>query len=1037
MGIEFSTNPFGVPSDWKSTQAYTTPVASISSALVQNVSSIFSYKTFSDADLLDESVKSWVKKKALETLYFEELELRSGAGLTALGYAHATEDKSLVGIITPGYGLPYFANSFRRENSNGSRFMLNVGALDYNEEAGQVVSDFVTPLKTAASLGFPVVSPVRVDEAKQTTLLAIALAKFGTALGAVNLFDGPNYAKSVLNITEKVDQDIIARLSKQLTVPSTFDQILDKFNELSTSKLHNFEFYGDEGAETLFVSFGSVESELFGASLVENQFKVGLIAIRIALPFDTDKFVALIPKSVKNIVVVGQSLVGASATFMKSQVSAALFTHNVRSVKISEYVYLPSFVWSPDAVEQVIASFVPEFRKAADNHSEKFIYWAADSSVNLDVAARLAHALSLVDHRDITFRTKFDNNANGGTFQAQIVSRSKGNSSLADNVDRANVTVVENLSILNAFDITSTCKEKSTVLIVSEKSLKDKNLSDAKVLVDDLKLPSRFLTDAIHKDLRIVFLDAETIGDREETNGRTASFVIQAAFWKYAYDLSIAESVRRIWNSAGSDIELLAAVLSETITTAFDVGLREVHCENLKKSVKELAFDKSEEEELPSLLSETCFLPNPRKQEIPAQTSASAIADIACQLSFKEAFATKTSLRPDLPVNNYVVKVKENRRVTPADYDRYIFHIEFDITNTGLTYGIGEALGVHARNNQQLVRQFLKSYGLNEEDIVQVPNKEDQRYLENRTVLQAFTDCLDIFGKPPKAFYQSLLEFASNDEEKKKLEHLVSAAGAVELKKFQDVEYYTYADIFELFPSARPSLSDLVRIIAPLKRREYSIASSQRMHPNEVHLLIVIVDWVDNKGRKRFGQASKYLSELPVGSELVVSVKPSVMKLPPSTEQPVIMSGLGTGLAPFKAIVEEKLWQKQQGHKIGKVYLFMGSRHKREEYLYGELWEAYKAAGVITHIGAAFSRDQPHKIYIQDKIRESLQDLKTAMVDETGSFYLCGPTWPVPDITQALKDILQAAADEQGKKVNLDEAIEELKESSRYILEVY
>ena len=272
-----------------------------------------------------------------------------------------------------------------------------------------------------------------------------------------------------------------------------------------------------------------------------------------------------------------------------------------------------------------------------------------------------------------------------------------------------------------------------------------------------------------------------------------------------------------------------------------------------------------------------------------------------------------------------------------------------------MTYDIGEALGIHARNNETLVKEFLQFYGLNESDIVSVPNKDNHQLLETRTVLQAFVENLDIFGKPPKRFYESLIPYAINEDEKKKLEDLVTPAGAVDLKRFQDVEYYTYADIFELFPSVRPSLEELVTIIEPLKRREYSIASSQRVHPNEVHLLIVVVDWVDNKGRKRYGQASKYISDLAVGSELVVSVKPSVMKLPPSPKQPVIMSGLGTGLAPFKAIVEEKLWQKQQGYEIGEVFLYLGSRHKREEYLYGELWEAYKDAGIITHIGAAFS----------------------------------------------------------------------------------
>lgn len=161
------------------------------------------------------------------------------------------------------------------------------------------------------------------------------------------------------------------------------------------------------------------------------------------------------------------------------------------------------------------------------------------------------------------------------------------------------------------------------------------------------------------------------------------------------------------------------------------------------------------------------------------------------------------------------------------------------------------------------------------------------------------------------------------------------------------------------------------------------------------------------------------------------------MKLPPSPKQPIVMSGLGTGLAPFKALVEEKVWQKQQGQEIGEIYLYLGSRHQREEYLYGELWEAYKDAGVITHIGAAFSRDQPHKIYIQDKIRESIDQLVDAVVEKNGYFYLCGPTWPVPDITACLEEILDRGAKKAGVKIDTAKEVEEMKEAGKYVLEVY
>ncbi|SCW01150.1 LAFE_0D06194g1_1 [Lachancea fermentati] len=1039
MSTDFVTNPFGLPTDWKQS-AYTSPVAAISSVLFENVESLFSYKTFSEPDLLDAALKKWSQKSSNNS-YFEELELRAAAGLAPLGYARS--QGGLSGIITPGYGLKYFLNNFRREVQNNGRFLFNVGALDYDDDADQVVADYITPLNVASQLGFPVVTPLSPQESKYTTVLTLALAKFGKELGAIHLFDGPNYAKSVLKVDETTDKSLLETLSKNVLSGSSFTEILDKFNEISPKRLHNFEYLGDEDAEVIFVTYGSLESEIFTDALKNSSSKVGLISIRIPLPFDVERFVAQIPSTARQIVVIGQSLDGAKPSYLKSQVSAALFYQGKTKIRVSEYIYKPSFIWSPSAVEQIINSFVPECTTKEIRDAQGFIFWAIDNSANADLSARLVHALSLVDGRDVTLRSKFDNNANGGVFQAQFVSLPSDQSIAVSNIDSASVAIVENPSILGTFNVASTVNPNGTVLIISEVPLKDKVISDKDTLMKEFKIPSTFLKQVVDKDIQVIFLDAEAIGDKEETKGRTLSFVLQAAFWKYAYGLSIAESVRRIWSSAGSDIELLAAVLSETITNAFEVGIFKISNDDLRKSFSKKdqndSDEKTEEEEptLPLFLSETCFKPNPREAEDYPEVETSDPLQIAKQLTFSEAYDVKRDLRPDLPVKNFVVKVKENRRVTPADYDRYIFHIEFDISGTDLKYGIGEALGIHSRNNEERVLEFLSNYGLNANEVILVPSKENYQILEARTVLQAFTENLDIFGKPPKRFYESLADFAVEEKDKKKLEDLVSAAGAAELKRFQDVEYYSYVDIFNLFPSAKPQLEDLVKIIAPLKRREYSIASSQRVHPNEIHLLIVVVDWIDNQGRKRYGQCSKYLSELPVGSELVVSVKPSVMKLPPSPKQPVIMSGLGTGLAPFKAIVEEKLWQKQQGHEIGEVYLFLGSRHKREEYLYGELWEAYKDAGIITHIGAAFSRDQPQKIYIQDRIRESLADLKKAMIDNEGSFYLCGPTWPVPDITKALQDIIAADAEEKGIKVDLNAAIEDLKEASRYILEVY
>lgn len=1038
MSQSYLTNPFDISSDPKKLQTYGTPVSAISSVLYNNLKTIFSYKTFSEPDLLDACLKKWTKK-ASSNVYLQELDVRVGAGLAPLGFSRNSSD--VTGLITPGYALPYFVNTFQDAKYSDAKFFVNAASLNYEEKTGSIVNDYITPLDAASKLDFTVVTPVSASEVQAVSLLGLALAKFSEKAGALNLFDGVNYAKSIIELKEQIPQDgLFAKLEKLLPLKASFEDVLDTFNEITGLKLHNFQYSGAENAETVFVTYGSLESQLFDDALKESNEKAALISVRVPLPFDLERFVSQIPSAAKRIVVIGQSLDGSSPSLLRRQVSAGLFYHGRKSINVSEYIYQPNFIWSPLAVEQIVSSFLPRFVSPKSKSAAKgFIYWSSDKSANIDLSSRLVHALSLVDGQRVSLRTKFDNIANAGTFQAQFTTGPSSEFYAVSNLDSAEVAIVENVALLDTLDVTATIKEYGTILLISQKSLKDQDLASGEALVKNLGINEFFLNSVARKNLKLVLIDADTIGDREETKGRTLSFVTQAAFWKYAFGYDVAESVRRIWSSAGPDIELLAAVLSDTVTTAFETGIKEVPFEAYKEILSDVKKTDSAEptKDLPIFVNETSFTPNSSELEEFPEAQTGTAHELAKKLVFKEAYGVDRKLRPDLPVKNYVVKVKENRRVTPNDYDRYIFHIEFDISGTGMTYDIGEALGIHARNNEDRVREFLDSYGLHENDIVLVPNKDNENLLESRTVLQAFTDNLDIFGKPPKKFYEALINFANDEDERKKLENLVSAAGAVELKKFQDIEYYTYTDILALFPSARPKLEDLVTIIAPLKRREYSIASSQKIHENEVHLLVVVVDWIDNKGRKRFGQASKFLSDLPVGYELVVSVKPSVMKLPPNPQQPVIMSGLGTGMAPFKAIVEEKLWQKQQGYDIGEVYLYLGSRHKREEYLYGELWEAYKDAGIITHIGAAFSRDQPQKIYIQDRIKENLSDLKVAMIDKVGSFYLCGPTWPVPDITQALQDIISTDAKEKGIKIDLNAAIEELKEASRYILEVY
>ena len=142
--------------------------------------------------------------------------------------------------------------------------------------------------------------------------------------------------------------------------------------------------------------------------------------------------------------------------------------------------------------------------------------------------------------------------------------------------------------------------------------------------------------------------------------------------------------------------------------------------------------------------------------------------------------------------------------------------------------------------------------------------------------------------------------------------------------------------------------------------------------------------------------------------------------------------------APFRAFMQHRAWQKAQGIEVGPLLYYFGSRHRSQEYLYGEEIEAYLASGIISHAGLAFSRDGPKKVYIQHKISEDaamLADLLSATGDRAAYFYLCGPTWPVPDVYEALVGSLQS---QKGmEKEQAEGFIESLKEQERYVLEVY
>ncbi|CAN9089630.1 unnamed protein product [Alternaria alternata] len=1053
-----SSLPFGQDLSYQSIGG---PTYLTAQTLVQQVAYALSDKIFAysaESFDLDVAVKYWQEQGEKNALGYQtgvsSLETRTGAGAIALGYMFSKDfdlKKRHIpqSIVASSSTLNYLRASLDQLSalySVANPLTAHIAAVDYsaNSSAG-LVTDYVSSLTLAEDLGLGLVCSPSVFETQHMSLFATLLS---SVLPTIHTYDGISVGRETARLVDTLDQTrLYNSYEAVLKAVSEVDKkhsdtagrvlrLLQAFNDELGEDYKLFDYYGHQEAESVLVVFGTVEASLTAQvanALSKDGDKVGVVNVRVYRPFVEEAFLEALPKSTRRIAVLGQVkdeaavLDPAEYSRLYSDVLASVQFAYDRDVEVTDVKYSREQVWTPsnflDAFRQIhaekegaeVRSYV-DILNTAD--VKQYSFWNLDESSAANAPVVVGKLLSSDSSKNVFVRSGHDNLVQGGVTRTDI--RNADYTIEAPYaVEQADVAFIGDIAILKEFDILNSVKPDSSI-IVKLPGVKNEDV--------EKKLSPAFRKALVDKDVQLFVLDP-TLSEAVAEDESLESFLTQLAFLKVAREDLLTSGLSKLAAINGS------SDVFEKLTQQLESALREVEVPAAWGTVEEDV----EPIRLPSDINVNSFAPFDRiETEPPTLLKDWQIA--AKGFAFKEAFGTANQVRPDLGVKTSIVHVKERRRLTPKNYDRNIFHIEFDLGDSGVTYAIGEALGIHAENDEKQVDEFIKWYGLNPDEIVEVPSREDPNVLVNRTVYQSLLQNVDIFGRPPKRFYEALAEFADDEREKRELLQLLSAEGATEFKRRAEVDTVTYADILLEFPSAHPSFHDIVRIVSPMKRREYSIASAQHVTPNSVSLLIVTVNWVDPKGRDRFGQATRYLNSLKIGSPVTVSVKPSVMKLPTKTTAPIIMAGLGTGLAPFRAFVQERAYQKQQGHEIGEVLLYMGSRHQREEYLYGEEWEAYQDAGIITLIGRAFSRDQPQKIYIQDRMRESLTDIRRAYLEKEGSFYLCGPTWPVPDVTEVLQEAVEVehkVKNVGAKKVDSRKEIEKLKDEGRYVLEVY
>jgi sulfite reductase alpha subunit-like flavoprotein len=413
----------------------------------------------------------------------------------------------------------------------------------------------------------------------------------------------------------------------------------------------------------------------------------------------------------------------------------------------------------------------------------------------------------------------------------------------------------------------------------------------------------------------------------------------------------------------------------------------------------------------------------------------------------------------ELPAGSYdyqVVKapgttkmvMTRNTRLTPKDYDRDIRHLQFDLGDTNFSYLLGDALSLYPHNNPELVAGFLDFYHLQPEDLWQVSavKEVDKRrasaYRRPLTTRQIFTEIVDLFGRPTRSFYKQLAKFAVDPKEKAELDLLVSDSDdgkAAYLKLVE--ETYTFADVLQRFRSAKPPMEHLLSLVPCIKPRLYTIASSQRFHNTMVELMIVINDWTTPSGKHQIGTSTDYVRLLEHDGDKPMDIwcglTSGSFHFPTDRTTPMVMTGLGTGLAPFRAFAQEWDFWNQQGQQTGDMWLFYGCRQRAKDFCFATELEDWERRKLITHLRPACSRDQKEKIYVQTRMQEPGcgEDLYDALVTKKGYFYLCGQAGQLEiDIQSAIKKAIKTGghSDEETEAI-----FGTMVEEGRYNLELY
>jgi sulfite reductase (NADPH) flavoprotein alpha-component len=369
--------------------------------------------------------------------------------------------------------------------------------------------------------------------------------------------------------------------------------------------------------------------------------------------------------------------------------------------------------------------------------------------------------------------------------------------------------------------------------------------------------------------------------------------------------------------------------------------------------------------------------------------------------------------------NPFPGKMVVNRLLSGPESEKETRHLEVDLTGWGLSFEVGDSMAVYPTNDPALVEEIIHAIGAKGDE--PVPAAKTQKSL-HEALLRDFS-----ITQPTPKFLKAIVERSSNAPLLKELLHP---------ERKQDLENYLWGievvDFLVEHPSVKFRPEEFVGLLTKLQPRLYSVASSLRAYPEQVHFIVDVVRY-ESHGRARKGVCSSFLAERT--DNVPVPVYPSSAKhfhLPEDLGTAIIMVGPGTGVAPFRAFLQER---QALGAK-GKNWLFFGAQKENCDYSYKEDFDQFQRDGILSRLDCAWSRDQAHKVYVQHKMLENGPEIWKWLDGEGAHFFVCGDARRMAkDVNAALRTIVQEYG---GKSVGeANEYVEKLKSDKRYRRDVY